>query len=456
MEPRVRSGVAERRQAGTWEEIPQEVGAERIGLIWAGAYYTPGGYGDEARGFIGALCRCGFPLRIIPLICRDDSFLTPEQRGWLAALERVPVAPGQAAVVHHYPPYQVVESFWGRVNIVRTMFETDRIPGAWLEQLRRVNEVWVPARFNLETFASSGVPHHKLRVVHAGVDTTLFHPGAPPLDVGTKKGFTFLSVFNWSERPGWDLLLTAYCTEFKPEEDVALLIKTYKFQNTHGTIDEQYHAFINRFAPPRQALPEVRFIKGVIPGHLLPGLYTACDAYVLPSHGEGWGRPYMEAMACGLPVIGTKWGGNLEFMNEENSYLIEIEGLEDVPDNAETFFYKGYRWSRPSVDHLRQLMRHVYEHRQEARSKGAKARADVCRHWTWDHATAAVMKELAKFNLGTAPVNSAKHRKTLTELNTLVTPLRRWEWENNVNLRGTRMAPLLGPVLASYRSSHNR
>jgi glycosyltransferase involved in cell wall biosynthesis len=39
----------------------------------------------------------------------------------------------------------------------------------------------------------------------------------------------------------------------------------------------------------------------------MPSLYKGADAFVLPSRGEGWGIPYMEAMAMALPTIGTKW-----------------------------------------------------------------------------------------------------------------------------------------------------
>jgi len=37
----------------------------------------------------------------------------------------------------------------------------------------------------------------------------------------------------------------------------------------------------------------------------MPRLYKSVDAFVLPSRGEGWGRPHTEAMSMGLPVIGT-------------------------------------------------------------------------------------------------------------------------------------------------------
>lgn len=46
---------------------------------------------------------------------------------------------------------------------------------------------------------------------------------------------------------------------------------------------------------------------------------------VIPSHGEGWGRPHMEAMACETPVIATNWSGPVAFMNSSTGFPIEIE-----------------------------------------------------------------------------------------------------------------------------------
>jgi tetratricopeptide (TPR) repeat protein len=105
----------------------------------------------------------------------------------------------------------------------------------------------------------------------------------------------------------------------------------------------------------------------------VPRLYRAADAFVLPSHGEGWGRPYMEAMAMGLPTIGTRWSGNLEFMHDDNSYLIDYE----LADAAADFGMDGQRWAEPSRDELRRAMRRLYEHPDEAAGTGARARADV-------------------------------------------------------------------------------
>lgn len=72
--------------------------------------------------------------------------------------------------------------------------------------------------------------------------------------------------------------------------------------------------------------------------HSYPGLYKAVDALVVPTHGEGWGRPQFEAMAMGLPVISTNWSGLTAFMNESVAFPIRVEGIVDVVDDGPSGF----------------------------------------------------------------------------------------------------------------------
>lgn len=46
---------------------------------------------------------------------------------------------------------------------------------------------------------------------------------------------------------------------------------------------------------------------------------------MIPSLGEGWGRPHVESLSCGTPVIATNWSGVTAYLNEENGYPIAIE-----------------------------------------------------------------------------------------------------------------------------------
>ncbi len=53
----------------------------------------------------------------------------------------------------------------------------------------------------------------------------------------------------------------------------------------------------NQSPPPRHHQGDEEF----------PRFYASGDAAVLPTRGEGWGRPHVEAMSMALPVIATNW-----------------------------------------------------------------------------------------------------------------------------------------------------
>ena len=59
----------------------------------------------------------------------------------------------------------------------------------------------------------------------------------------------------------------------------------------------------------------------------LPDGLNAADVLVAPSVAEPFGQVYLEAMACGLPVVATRTGGPLSFVNttpgRPNGWLVD-------------------------------------------------------------------------------------------------------------------------------------
>lgn len=267
-----------------------------------------------------------------------------------------------------------------RVSIGRTMFETDRLPESWVERCRQMDLIWVPTEFNVETFSTSGVPREKLRVLPSPIEVAHYEPGCEPIAIEGARGFNFLSVFDWTLRKGWDLLLCAYVAEFQPQEDVALVLKVHSSRDPSG---KQIAAEITSFLTGElgcdlNRIPDIVLHDVTLPDDRMQHLYQACDCYVMPTRGEGWGRPFVEAMAMEMPVIGTPWSGPSAFMTQENSLLLDYT-LVDIPPAgyAETPFYEGHRWAEPSLPHLRRQMRRAFEDRSGGRELGEQARADV-------------------------------------------------------------------------------
>jgi glycosyltransferase involved in cell wall biosynthesis len=260
------------------------------------------------------------------------------------------------------------------------MFETDRIPASWSRLLQGFHEVWVPCRHNHEVFAAGGVAVSKLRVIGETLDFDRFRVGLDPepSPLRTPAGhFTFLSNFDFSERKGWRQLLLAWARAFHPNDPVCLVLKTGSVRHFDGRFTRERIAHFLRRRCGRRPPAPVRVIPQMLPADEIPRLYAAADAYVSASRGEAWGRPYMEAMAMGLPTIGTRYGGNLDFMSAANSWLVEGK-LVPVPDEAApSDLYVGHRWFEADVDELSGALQEIAADPDAARRKAARARGEL-------------------------------------------------------------------------------
>lgn len=340
--------------------------------------YSPTGYGQEARNFVLGYHEAGFgALRAVPFETVDArEALLASERAVLEALEKSLTGP--AAIEIQHMPAHVARPSGARISVLRTMFETDRIASDWAEICNQFNEVWVPSEFNRETFARSGVVAEKIRVVPGAIDTGYWDPARhEPMNLHISSGFKFLAVFDWTERKGSDILFDAFLQEFSRNDEAWLILKTSAIAEKKSA-----HARLAEYAFERgyKDLSRIVVIDKKLSTDEMASLYRAADAFVLPTRGEGWGYPFMEAMALGTPVIGTRWGAHLSFMNDANSFLIEIDGLESA-DRQGWDMYRGHLWAKPSLESTRALMRFVMENPHDARRRAEQARADVLAHY---------------------------------------------------------------------------
>ena len=114
----------------------------------------------------------------------------------------------------------------------------------------------------------------------------------------------------------------------------------------------------------------------------MASLYASADAFVRPAHGSQYAGAVMEALASGLPVIATRWGAPLDFLGDENSYLMEVERL--VPAALGREFVVGHQWAQPSREHLKQSMRKVFTDRAGARERGLRGRRHMVERRDWN------------------------------------------------------------------------
>lgn len=180
--------------------------------------------------------------------------------------------------------------------------------------------------------------------------------------------------------------------------NVALYILTSAYHS-----DADFQARIDSFVATLQwnntspgaahpSLPPVRLLPSGLSNEALVSLYGGADCFVLPSRGEGWGRPHAEAMAMALPVIATHWSGPSHFMSESNSFPLRHDSLVEIAEGA----FRGHRWAEPSRAHLRSLMRSVVSDPAAARERGRQARRDMVEKYCPACVARLVVAELAR------------------------------------------------------------
>ena len=329
-------------------------------VLWQSSVFQSIGYANEQKSYMDALKP--FPLKIrleATDIQQKETGTDIELNDYLTNLQNndltFPLIHYQAA-----PAYQFSLPC-APISIGRTMFETDSLPPGWVEKMKQLTEIWVPSEFNKETFIAAGVEKDKIFIVPPVIDCQNYNPErAKPYRVVDAKSFQFLSVFDWNKRKGWDVLVRAYMQEFHDKEDVCLILKVSNHLEVNADPREDILREVRKLG--LTAIPHIEVINDPFTEEEMVQLYASVDAFVLPSRGEGYGRPYMEAMAMALPTIGTRWSGQTSFMDDTNSYLVDINGVLPIEHSIPYFGqFQGHKWAEPNEDHLRTLMRNVYE-----------------------------------------------------------------------------------------------
>ena len=327
-------------------------------------------------------------------------------------------------------------------TVGRSMYEFTRIGQNWVDATATVDELWVPATFVLKMFRASGVIKEMV-VIPEAIDVNFFNPDShtpiplplrgarrekwfhwcnkgpsreKPLDdefiAAHSNDYKFFSSFKWEPRKGWKTLFTSYFNEFGTVANVSLYIQSYYFFNgpqdsnqdihNYTLITREIHEWALQELPGYQSLEDFPFFC-IITEHVsevdVARLYRSVDAFVLPTHGEGWGLPTIQAMAMGLPTISTNWGGNMEFMSKNTSFLIEIDGLEEIDANSYYGYQLGKKWAIPSLEDTSKWMKYVFHNEKHAKVVGSRARRHIETHFSEEAVADIVDLRLAEIGL---------------------------------------------------------
>jgi glycosyltransferase involved in cell wall biosynthesis len=145
-------------------------------------------------------------------------------------------------------------------------------------------------------------------------------------------------------------------------------------------------------------LPPLTITTDVISEHRLAQLFRGADAFVMPTRGEGWGLPPLQAMSMALPVITTGWSGTADFATPDATFSLPLEAVEEVPVDSEYGHQAGMKWGTPSRRALVDLLRLVVARPAYAAAVGRRARRRAVEEYDDEVIVEQVLKEVRRIH----------------------------------------------------------
>ena len=269
--------------------------------------------------------------------------------------------------------------------------ETTLCPPVWLEGLNRMDLNIVPANFVKETIVRSKYDQmdektkqktgqisctKPIEVLFEGADTSIYKVTNEYSKElvnefkEIKEDFCFLFVGHWlqgntnSDRKDVGNLVKTFLQTFRNMKNPpALIMKTSGA--TPCILDRE--EILDKIESIKQnvdgKLPNIYLLHGDLRDEEVNQLYNhpKVKAHVSFTHGEGFGRPLLEASLSEKPVIASNWGGQVDFLTKD-SVLLPGE-LVSVPKDAlpKEFRVNESQWFQVNYQYASNVMVDVFK-----------------------------------------------------------------------------------------------
>ena len=250
------------------------------------------------------------------------------------------------------------------INIALTHWETSLLPVPWVPAFNEMEHVVVSSTANAQCFGLSGVKAPTSIIpIPVPQDMDKFRALEPLKVRGVSPSAydcIFYSICQVSPKKGLDKLLTCWYSAMGRTKAL-LLLKVYisaGFGSQNQTAIRDYLAHYRELTNVGRYAPVITITKSLSQEDMWR-LHRLGNCYVLPSRAEGFSMTHFEAMAMGNPPIGVPWGGPADFLNEDNSFLIDYHMAPTIGMRrfgAPYLYTSQQAWAEPHEDSLVQNM----------------------------------------------------------------------------------------------------
>lgn len=267
-------------------------------------------------------------------------------------------------------------------------YETTILPKAFVKYANAVDKVLPSSNFSKKIFTDNGMPEEKQVVIPHGIHLDRFqNMGKYPLK--TKKKYKILAnIAQPHLRKNIPGLLKSFGHAFTKDDDVCLVLKiSKKSPNNQGEVP--FGKIFNEFNNNFKKHGEVEIIDQFIVD--IETLYNACDVVLTMSHAECFWMPGLEGFAANKIVVAPRYGGQLDYMNDNNSIL--IDGKEIRADFRMQYWEPSSYASvfEPSVIQCADKLKDLIKNYDDYLNKFSPKMQEILPYYTWDNVTEKIL-----------------------------------------------------------------
>jgi glycosyltransferase involved in cell wall biosynthesis len=257
-----------------------------------------------------------------------------------------------------------IHEFFQGHNIQWTSFESTRVPEHIMSTLYPAEQVWVSSTWGKNILVANGIAERKIHVIPQGVDGNLYHAHGRKI-WNPSRPYRFLMVGKYQQQNSFDEALEAFAQAHGNRPDLELVIKTDYLTNQ----DENLLKLRKKISS--LGLTNVNILWEELGVEQMADLYRSCDAFVLPTKGESWAPPLMEAAASGMTLITVSYSGHTEYSKKISNSVLTVDyvmadvGCPEYQNNYPDKNNAWGKWARPDVFSIAACMQAAcreYEH----------------------------------------------------------------------------------------------
>jgi hypothetical protein len=354
------------------------------------------GYGDHCFAIVSDIIKWDkFDVKIVPMrwgVC-PNTMLDDETRPMVKEIKSKILTTNLTSQPELFIQVSIPNEFQprGKYNIGITAGIESTAPRAeWIEGLNRMNLNIVPSVFSKEVFIKTIYDRRDdktgmndklqlnkpIEVVFEGVDTNIYKKTSEPskdIDLALEsipETFCYLFVGHWlqgdigADRKDIGMLIKIFSEVFKNKNNPpALILKTSGA--TFSKVDKT--EILKKINDIRSTLsgnlPNIYLIHGDLTPVELNRLYNhpKIKAHASLTHGEGFGRPLLEATLSGKPLLTTNWSGHIDFLPENLANLLPGTLVNIPPSACNDWLIKESQWFNANYSIAAQKLEDIYE-----------------------------------------------------------------------------------------------